>query len=90
MDEMDFRYVADVEEAAVRSVLEGWKHTHPACAALALLPEAEASALPALQSAGRAAGVSLVGGVFPKPASWGRAPGSSGWMALRRTASSRI
>ncbi len=80
MDEMDFRYVADVEEAAVRSVLEGWKHTHPGCAALALLPEAEASALPALQSAGRAAGVSLVGGVFPKLVDGARFVGEGAWL----------
>jgi hypothetical protein len=50
---------------AVASVVREWQAAFPAMGVLALLPEAEAGRLPLLQSACRAHGVPLVGGIFP-------------------------
>lgn len=59
------RYLECVTPAALDAVLRQWKSAFPAFSVLALLPEAEASAVPQLQEACTAAGVSLGGAIFP-------------------------
>ncbi|WP_165873599.1 FIST signal transduction protein [Parasulfuritortus cantonensis] len=59
-----FYHFAD-DARALPELLQAWRAGHPDLGLLALLPEAEAAHIPALQAACRAAGIALVGAVFP-------------------------
>ncbi len=61
-----WRYLPALEEGALRAAVRGWRARWPRAAVLALLPEAEAGALPTLQAACRAEGAPLLGGIFPR------------------------
>lgn len=51
--------------ATLPTLLGSWRRSHPRLGVLALLPEALAHAVPALQAHCRTAGVTLLGAVFP-------------------------
>ncbi len=54
------------DAAAVTTLVHDWHGRHPGMSLLALLPEAERAAVPMLQQVCRAAGVPLVGAIFPQ------------------------
>lgn len=58
-------FVEDLDGGALEAALATWRAARPGLAVLMLLPEAERARLPALQARFRAAGVPLLGGVFP-------------------------
>jgi hypothetical protein len=64
--DLGWRHLDVVTPAVLEPVLEAWRTSHPRCAVLALLPEAAAADVATLQEACRAAGVPLVGGLFPR------------------------
>jgi hypothetical protein len=65
MADESFHLVDRIEPARLQPVLRSWRAAHPEMGVLALLPEAEAARLPALQAVCRDEGVRLVGGIFP-------------------------
>lgn len=59
------RYLASLDEAALTGVFAEWAASHPRAAVLALVPEAQRAQVPRIQERARAAGLGLVGAVFP-------------------------
>lgn len=59
------RYLADLDERAIDSVLATWQAAHPCMGVLAMLPEAEKDTVAGLQAACARRKVPLVGAVFP-------------------------
>ncbi|HEY0844525.1 MAG TPA: FIST C-terminal domain-containing protein [Noviherbaspirillum sp.] len=59
------RYLESPAPDALEALLAQWKAAFPAFSVLALVPEADAAAVPQLQAACNAAGVSLGGAIFP-------------------------
>lgn len=55
-----------LDEAVLAATIRDWRVAHPRMGVLALLPEAERERVPLLQSACRAQGVRVVGGIFPE------------------------
>lgn len=55
----------DLDGAGLEAVLAAWRAERPGLGVLLLLPEAERGRVPALQARFRAAGVPLLGAVFP-------------------------
>jgi hypothetical protein len=53
------------DEGAVAEVMAGWREVYPQCGVLALVPEAERAAIPALQTLSSSLDVPLVGAMFP-------------------------
>jgi hypothetical protein len=58
-------YVGEIDAAALRELFAAWHGANPAAGVMALLPEAEKDKVAVLQEAARAAGLPLVGAVFP-------------------------
>lgn len=79
-EDLGWRYLDAVEPGALRSVLESWRATYPRCAVLALLPETAAADVATLQAACRAAGVPLLGGLFPRLIHDGSFRNSGAWL----------
>ncbi|WP_420474416.1 FIST signal transduction protein [Noviherbaspirillum sp. ST9] len=59
------RYLESLTASAVDETVARWRETFPAFSVLALLPEAEAAAVPLLQHACMQAGIGLAGAIFP-------------------------
>lgn len=60
------QYFPELNEALVEKTVTAWKQAHPEMGVLALLPEAEKDSVPLLQRICSAAGIPLVGGIFPE------------------------
>jgi len=58
-------HLAPLQEERLGSVLRAWQREFPGLGVLALLPEAEKTRLPLLQSLCRELDIPLVGGIFP-------------------------
>lgn len=58
-------FFQDPAHPALRETLAAWHSAHPRAGVLALLPEAQRDAVPALQSACRSSSIPLVGAIFP-------------------------
>jgi len=59
------RYLESLTPSAVDDIISHWRETFPAFSVLALLPEAEAAAVPVLQQSCTRAGIALAGAIFP-------------------------